>query len=62
MHRNCEMQGVRLKLEGCHKELIESRAGRRMESDAVQTTEAQDCAAKLKTTQQELKMVSKVGH
>lgn len=56
-HQNCEVQAVRLKLESSHRELIESRASRRMELDSVQTPEAQDCAVKLKTAQQELKMV-----
>lgn len=58
MHQNCEMKQVRLKLENCQRELVESRAGRRMEQAGMEkSAETQEYAAKLKAATQEHKMV-----
>ena len=57
-HQNCEIEQIQNKLTSCRQELIESRA-LKMAETCKETDCAHELTAKLKATEQDLKMVWK---
>lgn len=60
-HKSCELEEVQKKLKRCNQELIECRAQRKAEchSSSEEGGNVNSLATRLKTTEQELKMVKK---